>query len=243
MYNNFKRLVHLMVPKRMTFKIEPYLRAVFSITKRGKNHCCTICNFESNEWIIIENKDCLCARCGSLSRDRRLWNIISTHYLKDNIKVLDFSPSRPLYRAWKKQKNIFYSATDLSGDFIADTKYDITNIAQKTNSFDLILCYHILEHIIDDKKAMNELYRVLNPKGTILIQTPFKEGEIYEDYTITSEKERLKHFGQADHVRIYSVNGLKERLENVGFKIEILQFKKDAFLGFSDHETVLIAVK
>ncbi|KIX22919.1 methyltransferase [Flavobacterium sp. 316] len=243
MYSFLKRTVSIFITKKMLFKIEPFLRKCYTINKHGSKHECIICGFKSKEWVIIENKDCLCPNCGSLSRDRRLWNILSTKYLKNNLFVLDFSPSRSLYRNWKKQKNIHYTASDLSGNFIADATYNITNISKDNNSFDLIVCYHILEHIIDDEKAMTELYRVLKPNGTVLIQTPFKEGEIYEDYTRTTEAERLKHFGQEDHVRIYSINGLKERLQNTGFKIEILKLKGDKYFGFSDNEKILIAKK
>tara|TARA_Y100000815_G_scaffold201856_1_gene185487 strand:+ start:2131 stop:2883 length:753 start_codon:yes stop_codon:yes gene_type:complete len=243
MYNNFKRVVHLMVPKRIIFKVEPYLRKVFSITKKGHNHCCTICNFKAKQWILLPNQDLLCPNCGSISRDRRLYLIVKKEFFTPSCNVLDFSPSRSLFRQFKREKNIQYTASDLSGNFIADAKYDITSISKESNSFDLILCYHILEHIVDDEKGMSELYRVLKPNGTLLIQTPFKEGKIYEDYTLTSETDRLKHFGQEDHVRIYSVAGLKERLQNVGFKIEILQFQKEVYFGFSDNETILKATK
>ena len=126
---------------------------------------------------------------------------------------------------------------------MADVAYDITQIPEKENSFDLIICYHILEHVIEDVKAMKELHRVLKPNGTVLIQTPFKEGEIYEDYSITSEAERLLHFGQEDHVRIYSIDGLKKRLESVGFAVTVKQFEKDTYLGFSDKEIILFATK
>ena len=89
---------------------------------------------------------------------------------------------------------------------------------------------------------ISELFRVLKPNGTVLIQTPFKDGEIYEDYAITSESERLIHFGQEDHVRIYSVDGLKKRLESVGFSIIVKQYEKDEYLGFSN-EIMLVATK
>ena len=69
-----------------------------------------------------------------------------------------------------------------------------------------------------------------------------KDGEIYEDYAITSESERLIHFGQEDHVRIYSVDGLKKRLESVGFSIIVKQYEKDEYLGFSN-EIMLVATK
>ena len=126
---------------------------------------------------------------------------------------------------------------------MADVTYDITKIPEKENTFDLILCYHILEHVIEDTKAMKELYRVLKPNGTVLIQTPFKEDEIYEDYTITSETNRLLHFGQEDHVRIYSVDGLKKRLESEGFSVSVKQFEENEYLGFSDKEIILFATK
>ncbi|WP_234977637.1 class I SAM-dependent methyltransferase [Flavobacterium cucumis] len=185
----------------------------------------------------------LCPNCGSLARDRRLWQILKKHYIKPNIQILDFSPSRSLYRKWKKEKNVNHIASDLSGDFMADLAYDITQIPEKDNQFDLIICYHILEHVIEDLKAMCELYRVIKANGTVLIQTPFKEGEIYEDYSITSETERLNHFGQEDHVRVYSVEGLKTRLESVGFKVIVKRFEKDAYLGFSENELVILASK
>jgi len=242
MYRSIKLVLHNLLPKKLLFRIEPYLRYLFSINKRGQNHKCSVCNFESKEWIVIENNDKLCPKCGSLSRDRRLWKLISENYLSQPITVLDFSPSRCLYRKWKKQNHTTHIASDLSSNFMANVSYDITKINEKEDRFDLIICYHILEHVIEDVKAMQELYRVLKPNGSIIIQTPYKEGEIYEDYSITKEEERLIHFGQEDHVRFYSVNGLKKRLESVGFTILVNQYKKDDYLGFSN-EIILLATK
>lgn len=243
MYQSLKKIVHSVLPRKTLFQIEPYLRSLYSISKSGNKHKCTVCDFNLNAWTIIPNGDHLCPKCGSLSRDRRLCKLIAENYLNEGISVLDFSPSRSLFRKWKKEKNINYTASDLSGDFISDVRFDITNISQTNENYDLIICYHILEHVINDVKAMQELYRVLKTGGTILIQTPFKNDEIYEDYSITSESERLIHFGQEDHVRIYSINGLKERLENVGFKVEVNQFDEDSYLGFVQNETVLIVTK
>ncbi|MBK6500196.1 MAG: methyltransferase domain-containing protein [Saprospiraceae bacterium] len=79
----------------------------------------------------------------------------------------------------------------------------------ENDKFDLIICYHILEHIIEDMLAMKELFRVLKPKGKIIIQTPFLGETIYEDYSINTPELRLKHFGQKDHVRIYAAQGLE----------------------------------
>ena len=243
MYNLLKNSATRFIPKKLLFRIEPILRKCYAVTKQGSNHECVICDFKASDWVQLPNNDLLCPNCGSLARDRRLWQILKEQYIKSNIQVLYFSPSRPIYRNWKKEKNVNHIASDLSGDFMADVAYDITQIVEKENTFDLIICYHILEHVIDDVKAMSELYRVLKPNGTVLIQTPFKEGEIYEDYSITSEAERLLHFGQEDHVRVYSVEGLKTRLESVGFDVIVNRFERDTYLGFSANEIVILASK
>jgi predicted SAM-dependent methyltransferase len=243
MYNSLKNNLIRFIPKKLLFRFELILRKCYAILKKGNKYQCVICDFKASDWIHLTNQDLLCPNCGSLSRDRRLWQILKEQFIKSNIHVLDFSPSRALYRKWKKEKNVNHIASDLSGDFISDVTYDITQIPEKENTFDLIVCYHILEHIIEDVKAMSELHRVLKPTGTVVIQTPFKEGDIYEDYSITSETERLLHFGQEDHVRIYAVDELKKRLESVGFTIVVNQYKKDEYLGFSENEIVILATK
>lgn len=243
MYSILKSGFTFIFPKKALFRLEPFLRKCYAITKKGNNHLCTICGFKASRFEHLYNMDLLCPNCGSLARDRRLWKLISEKHLKEGIVVLDFSPSRSLFRNWKKIKNINYTSSDLSGDFISDVNYDITQIAKANETFDSIICYHILEHVIEDEKAMSELYRVLKPNGTILIQTPFKEGAIYEDYSIVLETERALHFGQEDHVRYYSKNGLKERLETAGFSVKSEQFDEDLYYGFAKDETVLIANK
>jgi len=89
------------------------------------------------------------------------------------------------------------------------------------------------------------LYRILKKGGTCTVQTPFKDGDIYEDLSIRTETGRLKYFGQKDHVRIYSLAGLKERLTNSGFKVEIKTYQESVYnrFGFSVKENVLICKK
>jgi SAM-dependent methyltransferase len=243
MYSSLKNTLTPFIPKKYLFRIETYLRKCYAKFKQGNNHKCLICNFKASDWVHLTNNDLLCPNCGSLSRDRRLWQILYNQFIKEDINILDFSPSRSLFRKWKNEKNVNYIASDLSGNFIADVAYDITQIPEQENQFDLIICYHILEHVIKDLKAMNELYRVLKSNGTVIIQTPYKEGKIYEDYSITTESDRLIHFGQEDHVRVYSVEGLKARLESVGFKVIVNRFEKEEYLGFSANEIVILASK
>jgi len=163
--------------------------------------------------------------------------------LKISGKVLHFSPSRSLYRRLRKIKSIEYISTDFENEFLADKKYDITNLDVDGDQFDFIICYHILEHIENDAQAMKELFRVLKPGGKAIIQTPFKEGDVYENEAIKSPEDRKNHFHQEDHVRIYSVDGLKSRLEKTGFQVKVNVFKKDLLFELKERETVLFAKK
>lgn len=137
-----------------------------------------------------------------------------------------------------------YISSDYVGEFKAMKNHDITQIEEPDASFELIICFHVLEHVEDDQKAMRELFRVLKKGGTALIQTPFKDGDIFEDVTIRTPLERLKHFGQDDHVRVYSVQGLKKRLEQAGFAVRVVSFsEKENRNGLKENEHILIATK
>lgn len=244
MYQTFKKIITQIVPRKLIFEQEETLRGLCYIFYTGNKYQCNICEKKTRTFIELSNTDSLCPNCGSLKRNRRLWFLLETEYLTSNTNVLDFSPSRCLYRKLKKLKTINYQGTDLSGDFIADHQFDITNLEIADNTLDLIICYHILEHIENDTQAMKELFRVMKPGAKSLIQTPFKEGKIYEDYTIISEEERLKHFGQEDHVRIYSVSGLKKRLQSCGFIVEIREnFIDENKYDFDKEEKIIVIAK
>lgn len=242
MYTTLKKLLLKIAPKQLLLKNELALRSIYAFRYRGKNHLCPICKKGNKKFIKLPDGDDLCPFCGSRSRTRHLYSYISEQHLISG-SILHFSPSRSLFRVLKKEPGIDYVTSDFEDEFMAQFKYDITAIPRPENSFDLIICYHILEHIPDDMAAMRELSRVLKSSGTCLIQTPFKEGEVYEDPTITTPGGRLEAFGQEDHVRIYSIEGLKERLLANGFtNITIVPVAAHAYLGVSA-STVLIAKK
>jgi hypothetical protein len=89
------------------------------------------------------------------------------------------------------------------------------------------------------------LFRILKRGGQCFIQTPFKTGETFEDKNAKTPEERLKVYGQKNHVRIYSVTDLKDRLDKEGFNTQILSFKEeqDNKYGFKLNEIILIAKK
>ncbi len=243
MYTFLKSVVKNILPKEILIRNEDQLRKLLKPFYHGENHECNICKTKLKKFVRLDNGQLICPVCGSLPRTRRLNMLLEYEFLKPHFSVLDFSPSRMLYKKWKRRKDISYYPTDFENEFLSDYHYDITKIDAEDEKFDLIVCYHILEHITEDQKAMSELYRVLKKGGTALIQTPFKEGEMYEDYSITTDEDRLKHFGQDDHVRIYSVKGLESRLKNEGFQVSARTFSEDLYHGYSQNEKVLICMK
>lgn len=245
MYGTLKNALKSMLPDNMVFRHELKLRSLLYQFYRGSNFHCNICGKDLRRFVRLPDGDRLCPYCGSLARDRRLWRLLLQANLGGGLRILDFSPSRCLSRQLKLNDDIKYMSSDYAGEFPSDQHYDITNIALPDCSFDLILCYHVLEHVENDRMAMKELFRVLDSGGTCIIQTPFREGGIYENALLRTPEERALHFGQSDHLRIYSVNGLKERLEASGFQVEVREFHNHTANrdGFDPVEFILIASK
>lgn len=135
------------------------------------------------------------------------------------LKVLHFAPEQAFYKLFRNQKNLDYTTTDLFSP-LADVKADICNLPFEDNQYDVILCNHVLEHIPDDTKAMQELYRVLKPGGMAILQIPqdLSRATTFADDSITDQKERAKIFGQYDHVRIYGRDYF-DKLRSIGFKV------------------------
>lgn len=164
----------------------------------------------------------------SLERHRLLWLYLQneTDFFTKEMKVLHFAPEQAFYQRFKKQKNLDYTTTDLESP-LADVKADICNLPFENNSFDFILCNHVLEHIPDDKKAMQELYRILKSGGIGIFQIPqdLNRELTFEDDSIVDKTERARIFGQYDHVRVYGRDYF-DKLRAVGFKVEEVDFTK-----------------
>ncbi|KAA3631194.1 MAG: class I SAM-dependent methyltransferase [Bacteroidetes bacterium] len=240
MYDLLKKTAGLVISKKWLVKNEGWIRKLLSVQYIGHQFECNICETQLSKFLIRHNSEKMCPACGSLSRNRRLWSLLHP-LMQPGKKLLHFSPSRSLFRKLNTL-DIHYTSTDFEDEFIAHKQYDITAIDEPDDSFDYIICYHILEHIENDRLAMQELLRVLKPGGTGFIQTPYKDGETYENPKITTPEDRKKHFGQEDHVRIYSFEGLHERLTQSGFRTEMLSFTEedDHYNGFRSEQLIII---
>ncbi|WP_297984554.1 class I SAM-dependent methyltransferase [uncultured Chryseobacterium sp.] len=170
----------------------------------------------------------------SLERHRQMWLYlqIETDFFTKNYKVLHIAPEQEFLRRFKKMNNLDYTSADLFSP-IVDVKADILDLPFEDESFDIVICNHVLEHIEDDRKAMRELYRVMKKGGWGILQVPLKNSleKTYEDFTIKDPKERQKHFGQYDHVRWYGMDYF-DRLKSVDFEVEANFYSQE----FSDAE-------
>ncbi len=167
----------------------------------------------------------------SLERHRLFWLYLeneTTFFSNDKkIKLLHFAPEQAFYKRFKNMENLDYITTDLNSP-LADVKADICNLPFKDNEFDFIFCNHVLEHIPDDTKAMQELYRVLAPGGIGIFQIPqdLSRATTFEDDTISDKKKRAKIFGQYDHVRVYGRDYF-DKLRSIGFDVLEVNYTKN----------------
>lgn len=162
----------------------------------------------------------------SLERHRLLWLYLkaNTDFFTASLKVLHFAPEQAFYKRFRQLGNLDYTTTDLNSP-LADVKADICNLPFEDESYDVILCNHVLEHIPDDTKAMQELFRILKKGGWGIFQIPqdLKREKTFEDNSITDKKERAKIFGQYDHVRIYG-RDFFNKLRTIGFEVEEVDY-------------------
>ena len=176
----------------------------------------------------IQRKNALSPSTLSLERHRLLWLYLKneTNFFtsEKKLKVLHIAPEQCFLKIFKKQKNLDYITADLESP-IADVKADICNLPFKNEEFDIVFCNHVLEHIPDDTKAMQELYRVLKNDGFGIFQIPqdIHRKETFEDNTITDPEERTKIFGQYDHVRIYGLDYF-DKLRANGFNVKEIHY-------------------
>lgn len=173
-----------------------------------------------NEYGLIRRPDAQCPTCRSLERHRLAWaffvRFTNLKRIQDGL-MLHVAPESCMEAKFRSLKSIQYMSADLSSHR-AMVKMDLTHMAYPNRTFDIIYCSHVLEHIVDEQSALNELYRVLKNGGWAVIQVPTIAAATYEDNAVTAPADRTRIFGQHDHVRNYGPD-FGQRLTGVGFNV------------------------
>jgi predicted SAM-dependent methyltransferase len=167
-----------------------------------------------------------CYGCGITDRDRLYLLFIEKKVIANKeYSIVEFAPRAALSKRLKELPNVTHRTSDLFMKEV-DDQLDLQNLhLYKDNSFDLFICSHILEHVEDDIKAMKELYRILKPGGFGITMVPIITTviETKEDPSIKDPLLRTKYFGQSDHVRLYAKHDFIQRLQSVGFKVNLYE--------------------
>ncbi len=192
---------------------------------------CAICGRVSN-FIpagISNREKAKCPYCKTVERHRLLYLILIKEYgylLKNPIELLHFAPEAPFYKNFSNMENIDYYPVDINSDKYARRntpirdEVNIENIPYDNEKFDSIICAHVLEHVTDYMKSMNELYRVLKKDGVCFVSVPLSGNyETLENPEYNTPELRLKHYYQEDHLRLFGFD-IKEKLESVGFNVK-----------------------
>ncbi|NTW43331.1 MAG: class I SAM-dependent methyltransferase [Anaerolineaceae bacterium] len=179
-----------------------------------------------------------CPSCNASDRDRLyalyISEVLQQNFFIDTFSLLDIAPSHPLKTFFAKIPNMKYQSADKYMEGV-DLVIDVSDMdAVPSESYDMFICSHVLEHVDDDKKALSELFRILKPGGFGILMVPIilKIDQIDEDPTITDVETRWRRFGQNDHVRLYSRTGFIQRIQEAGFILKQYgadHFVKDAF--------------
>ena len=219
--------------------------SIATLRKIGGVHprICPICGFSGRFSAFGDPPrwDAKCPACGSLERQRLLALFLEDRPDAIHGRVVHFAPEDSIVGLIRRLGQQYQSADLHRKD--CDLILNLERLDLPDGSVDVFVASHVLEHV-DDRKALSELYRCLQPGGMVIVMVPIVEAwrTSYENSAITSEKDRNLHFGQFDHVRYYGAD-LRDRIRSAGFDLEEFspQPEECVTYGLTRGETVFLA--
>lgn len=225
------------IPRRYLQRFSHFFLRGAAVFYRGNDVLCNVCGHQLRKFLPYGRKareNALCPHCLALERHRLMWLYLKekTGFFKDNLRVLHVAPELCFIDKFKELRNLDYITGDLESP-LAQVKMDIHHIPFEAESFDVVFCNHVLEHVADDIAACKEINRVLKTGGWGIIQSPiYLLEKTIEDASITDPILREQLFGQRDHVRKYGKD-YAQRLRKSGLHIE-----EDAFVSTLSEEFI-----
>lgn len=240
-----KALLKKLIPYQIALRLKYAKRSLESLFFIGNRYECPFCGREFRKFLhggknlpffkghaIIgggRRTNMLCPKCHSTDRDRLIYCYLTSNKKLStrHYSLLHIAPEQPLKKYFKNFSNVAYYCGDKFESGYAGFYYDketmtldLTNLSFAENSFDIIICNHVLEHITEESKALNEIHRVLKPDGWAILQVPIALGIMKTiEQPTDSNKKREFIFGQYDHVRLYGLD-YSSRLKVHGFHVE-----------------------
>lgn len=213
------------VPRPVLQRFSHVAMKVMAVFYRGNAVECPVCGSTFRKFLpygrVTPRDNALCPNCLALERHRLMYLYLKekTDFFTAPQKVLHVAPEYCFIDRFEAMKNLDYVTADIESP-LAKVKMDIHQIPFPEATFDVAFCNHVMEHVHDDIRAMQELHRVLKPGGWAIVQSPqdWSRATTYEDAAITDPRERERHFWQDDHHRLYG-RDYGRRLEGGGFQV------------------------
>lgn len=226
------RFVLQHVPRKQIQRVVHLCTPVMGLFYAGRGVECPVCGSRYRKFMpygyVNSRENALCPHCLTLERHRLMWLYLKneTSFFDAPARVLHIAPEFCFIRRFAKEPLLDYVTADLESP-LAQVKMDVQHIPFEDDAFDVIFCNHILEHVEDDRLAMQELFRVMRPGGWGILLSPVnpERETTYEDPSITDPLERERHFGQKDHLRDYG-RDYAQRLREAGFQVEEIDYMR-----------------
>ena len=232
-----KRLIRFIlnaIPRPILQRMAGWAVPLLGLLYVGRGRECPVCGTKRRKFLpygyVTSRDNALCPNCLSLERHRLLWLWLQreSDLFERRPRLLHVAPEvclmRHLRKAYKGHEEDYVTANLESP--LADLHFDIQHIPLADESFDVVFCNHIMEHVEDDLQAMREIHRVMRRGGgwgVILSPVELEREKTFEDDSITDPEERTRIFGQYDHRRVYG-RDYADRLREAGFEVEDLNY-------------------
>lgn len=164
-------------------------------------------------------KNVRCAECSSLERSRVIALFLDKHkVVRPGARVMHLAPERGIAAKIREVPGVLYEAYDIDPNlykFMRVEKLDLVDGAEKlpSNHYDLIIHSHVVEHVPCNITAVfYHLHRSLKDTGLHIFSLPIYGDSYDECLGKIPEAERVRRFGQNDHVRRFSPGDLQNTL-------------------------------
>jgi len=159
----------------------------------------------------------ICPNCRGLERHRAFALFLGRELARASAgKALEIGGA-PGFRRVFREANWEYISLDIAPGK-ADIQGDVQDSPFGEGEFAAIVCFHVLEHVPDDRKALRELRRCVRPGGILFLAVPWYKDSLTQEF---AAPDPLHH----GHVRDYG-RDIRDRIAEAGFEAEVVDCGK-----------------